>query len=106
MSDKKSNRIYAAEFIQETMQIVRQEKRSVASVAQSLGIAASTLRGWLRKYPAAKGTAAEQKDVAVEMRQLKEKNRQLEMENAILKKPRRILRRKFCSVTARKIRLD
>lgn len=86
MSDKKSNRVYTNEFIQEAMQLVRKEQRSANDVAESLGIPHSTLRGWLRKYPAEKGTAAEQKDVAAELRHLKEKNRQLEMENAILKK--------------------
>ena len=68
------------------MQLVRKEKRTVPSVAKSLGIPASTLAGWLRKFPAENGTAAEQKDLATEMRHLKEKNRQLEMECAILKK--------------------
>jgi transposase len=86
MSDKKSNRNYTPEFIQEAMQLVRKEKRTAPNVAQSLGVPSSTLRGWLRKYPLTKGTVAEQKDWAVEIRQLKDKNRQLEMENSILKK--------------------
>ncbi len=86
MSDKKSNRVYSTEFIQDSLQLVRKEKRSVPNVARSLGIPFGTLRGWLQKYPAAQGTAAEQKDLAAELRQLREKNRQLEMENLILKK--------------------
>jgi transposase len=86
MSDKKSNRNYTPEFIQEAMQLVRKEKRTAPNVAKSLGIPSSTLRGWLRKYPTTKGTVAEQKDLTAENRQLKDKNRQLEMENSILKK--------------------
>lgn len=86
MSDKKSNRVYSTEFIQDSLQLVRTEKRSVPDVARSLGIPVGTLRGWLQKYPAALGTAAEQKELAVELRQLRDKNRQLEMENTILKK--------------------
>jgi len=86
MSDKKSNREYSREFIQEAMQLVLKEKRSAPNVAKSLGMPSSTLRGWLRKYPTAKGTVSEQKDLILENRQLKDKNRQLEMENSILKK--------------------
>jgi transposase-like protein len=86
MSDKKSNRTYTPEFIQEAMQLVLKEKRTAPNVAESLGIPHSTLRGWLRKYPTAKGTVGEQKDLIAELRQLKDRNRQLEMENSILKK--------------------
>lgn len=86
MSDKKSNRVYLPELIQDAMQLVRQEKRSTNDVAQSLGIPATTLRGWLRKYPAEKGSVSEQKDLAMENRQQKDRIRQLEMENSILKK--------------------
>lgn len=86
MSDKKSNRNYTPEFIQEAMQLVVKEKRTAPNVATSLGIPSSTLRGWLRKYPTMKGTVSEQKDWIVENRQQKERIRQLEMENAILKK--------------------
>jgi transposase len=86
MSQKKKNRVFTKEFIDEAMQLVLKEHRKVSEVAKSLGISPSTLSGWLRKYPAGHGTAGEQSDQAKELRKLKERLRQLEMENAILKK--------------------
>jgi transposase-like protein len=88
MADKKSNRTYTKEFIQQATQLVRQEKRSVPSVARSLGIPGSTLTSWLRKYPAAHGAVAEQIDLVAEVRHLQDENRQLKLERDILKKLR------------------
>jgi len=86
MSSKQSNRVYTSEFIQETLKLVREEKRSVGNVAKSLGVPHSTIHTWLRKYPAAKGSVVEQYDLAKENRRLKEENRQLKLERDILKK--------------------
>ncbi len=45
MSNKKPNREYTKEFIQETLKLVREEHRSVGDVAKSLGVPHSTSHG-------------------------------------------------------------
>jgi transposase-like protein len=59
MSDKKSNRVYTSEFIQEAMQLVRKEQRSTNDVAESLGIC--LLKIWPGGDSATLGDVAEAK---------------------------------------------
>ena len=86
MSAKKPNRTYTSEFIQETLKLVREEKRSVGKVAKSLGVPHSTIHTWLRKFPAAAGSVSLQQDLLKENNRLKEELRQAKLECAILKK--------------------
>ena len=86
MSSKQPNRVYTSEFIQQTLKLVREEKRSVGNVANSLGVPNSTIHTWMRKFPTSQGSIVEQSDLMKEHRRLQEELRQAKLECAILKK--------------------
>jgi transposase len=67
--------------------LVQQQGYAVVQAAKSLGIEPTTLRGWLKQFPAA-GAALPDSAGAVqaELRRLREENRRLLMEREILKK--------------------
>jgi transposase len=79
---------YTEEFRRQAVDLMTAEKLSVAEAARRLGVDASTLRKWVKKYrPAAIPTpTAPTPSVEQELRRLREENRQLKMERDILKK--------------------
>lgn len=83
-------RVYPEDFRRQAVDLMTTEKLSVAEAARRLGVDASTLRQWVKKYrPAAAvptPTAAAPSPVEQELRRLREENRQLKMERDILKK--------------------
>lgn len=82
-------RVYPEEFRRQAVDLMTTEKLPVAEAARRLGVDASTLRQWVKKYrPVAvpTATASAPHSVEQELRRLREENRQLKMERDILKK--------------------
>ena len=83
-----ARRKYTREFKESAVRLVRQQGYSVPEAAKSLGVDASNIRGWLKRFdeevvePAASGDAA----LRTENRRLRRENAQLLMEREILKK--------------------
>ena len=86
---------YTREFKQAAVNLVYEQGYSPAEAAKSLGIHATTLRYWLKVFPAAAGNTLIAPDGAVpegaaalkaELQRLREENRRLQMERDILKK--------------------
>ena len=48
----RTKRTYEPEFRVEAVRLVREQRRSVADVAQSLGVHVNTLHGWVREAAA------------------------------------------------------
>ena len=83
-----ARRKYTREFKESAVRLVRQQGYSVPEAAQSLGVDASNIRGWLKRIgeeliaPASNGDAA----LRAENRRLRKDNAQLLREREILKK--------------------
>ena len=81
---------YTEEFRRQAVDLITAEKLSIAEAGRRLGVDASTLRKWVKKYrPTAAvppPTASAPSSVEQELRRLREENRQLKMERDILKK--------------------
>jgi transposase len=84
-----ARRKYRAEFRAEAVRMVREGKRSIASVARELGVGQQTLSGWLRQAdvdegrgPAGALTTAERE----ELQRLRRETKRLQEERDILKK--------------------
>lgn len=85
-----STKRYSDEFKAEAIKMVLDGKMSQNQIADELGVAGTTLSGWVRKFKAdpSRGikNALHPTDAERELRLLKKQNRELEEENAILKK--------------------
>ena len=86
---KRARRNHTSEFKSETVRLVREGGRSVAQLAQELGLADSLIRYWLRqaevdagKGPAGAATSSEKEELARLRREVKV----LRMEREILKR--------------------
>ena len=81
---------YSEEYKAEAVKMVLEEKKSQNQVAGDLGIASTTLYGWVQKYKAnpERGIVGSQvkTEADIELRKLMKKYKDLEEENAILKK--------------------
>ncbi len=89
-------REYTREFKLEAISLVVDHKRKVAEVAESLGIGASTLDNWVRKYRLEQQGVAPTQGLALtdeqrELQQLRKENKRLRMERDILKKASALL---------------
>ena len=82
-----ARRMFSREFQESAVKLVRQREYSVAEAAKSLGVHPTSLRGWLKKFPAdgSRSTATDS-GLRAEIRQLREENKRLLMEREILKK--------------------
>lgn len=79
--------VYPEEFRRQAVELMTAEKLTIAEAARRLGVDATTLRKWKKKYqPATAPTASAPPPVEQELRRLREENRQLKMERDILKK--------------------
>jgi transposase len=87
---KRSRKPYPAEFKQEAVRLLKEQRLPRSQVARDLGIDAETLRRWARELSpdsAAPGEASITPPVsAVELARLRRENEQLRMERDILKK--------------------
>ena len=81
---------YSEEFKVEAVKMVLESKESQNQVASDLGIAGTTLSGWVRRYKTNSEVGIEDSqkptDAELELRKLRKKNKELEEENEILKK--------------------
>ena len=82
-------REYTREFKLEAVVLVVDHKRKVAEVAESLGIGASTLDNWVRKYRKeqqgiAPATGLALTDEQIELQELRKQVKRLTMEPDIL----------------------
>ncbi|SNT71332.1 transposase [Psychrobacter sp. LV10R520-6] len=89
-------REYTREFKLEAISLVVDHKRKVAEVAESLGIGASTLDNWVRKYRLEQQGVSPTQGLALtdeqrELQQLRKENKRLRMERDILKKASALL---------------
>ena len=92
MAIKKKNRSYDREFIEQTINLTKTSEKPVSDIAKDLGIPASTLHAWIRKYRNGEWTdkknsqdvrtVPEQKKIT----DLEKKLKSVEMERDILKK--------------------
>ena len=86
----RAHRPYPAEFRAEAVRLWRSSEKSIAELADDLGVLHQTLRNWVNQTQTDAGKRAglttEEKD---ELRQLRRKVRDLEEEREILKKRRR-----------------
>ena len=89
MSKKQKRRSFSEEFKLEAARLVREGKRSIASVARELDVYESSLGRWVKQYDIDEGqgpegalTTAERE----ELRRLRRENRQLREDREILGK--------------------
>src|SRR3954464_2728635 len=83
----KTRPAYPEQFRREALELVRQG-RSIADVAESLGVSAQTLRNWRRQGERDRGERADDGITSAEreeLRELRKRVRRLEQERDILK---------------------
>jgi transposase len=86
MSKKKEKRVFTEEFKRESVRITETSDRTVAQVAEDLGIGLSTLTRWKRRFRETKLLAGPHSDVNVELQRLRRENELLRQERDLLKK--------------------
>jgi transposase len=79
-------RTFTREFKEAAVKLVHEQGYSPGEAAKSLGVDPTTLKYWLKKFPAPTGTATPEGSLRAEVRQLREENKRLLMEREILKK--------------------
>jgi transposase len=79
-------RTFAREFKEAAVKLVHEQGYSPGEAAKSLGVDLTTLKYWLKKFPAPTGTATPEGSLRSEVRRLREENKRLLMEREILKK--------------------
>jgi transposase len=77
---------YTEEFRRQAVDLIAAEKLAIAAAARRLGVDATTLRQWVKKYRPTPAAPATTPSVEQELRRLREENRQLRVERDILKK--------------------
>ena len=87
---KRSRKPYPAEFKQEAVRLLREQRLPRSQVARDLGIDPETLRRWARELSSdtagADDTSPAPAVSAAELARLRRENEQLRMERDILKK--------------------
>jgi transposase len=88
---KRSRKPYPAEFKQEAVRLLKEQRLPGSQVARDLGIDPETLRRWARELSpdttGAQDTVTAPAVSAAELARLRRENEQLHMERDILKKP-------------------
>jgi transposase len=91
MAEKR--KVYSAEFKQEAVRLITEQRYGVAETARNLGVNVNMLRRWKQEYPTnaapafpGNGRLTPEQE---ELRQLREENKRLKMERDILKNARR-----------------
>ena len=79
-------RRFSREFKESAVKLVHEQGYTPSEAAKSLGVDPTTLRFWLKKFPAGAGAAATEGGLRAEVRRLREENKRLLMEREILKK--------------------
>ncbi len=89
MSKKQKRRSFSEEFKREAARLVREGKRSIASVARELDVYESSLGRWVKQYDIDEGQGPEgalTTEEREELRRLRRENRQLREDREILGK--------------------
>lgn len=88
MEEKKTLRKYTAEFKAEAIQLAKSGEKSIAEVAEDLGIPKNSLYSWVSKARPEERSSLKSNpiDSEKEILRLKKENRLLKMERDILKK--------------------
>ena len=80
-------RIFTREFKVSAVKLVQEQGYTVSEAARSLGVDPTSMRGWLKKFPAETGGELDSESaLRAELRRLREENKRLLMEREILKK--------------------
>ena len=83
---RKERRTFTEDFKQEAVRLTQTSGRTIAQVADDLGIGLSTLARWIRKYREADLLAGPHEDTAKELARLRKENEILRQEREILKR--------------------
>ena len=83
---KRERRTFTDEFKQESVRLTETSGRTIAQVADDLGIGLSTLTRWKRHYREADLLAGPHEDTAKELARLRKENEILRQEREILKR--------------------
>jgi len=90
MNEKRKRPNYTREFKQDAVKLVVEQRYSCPEVGRRLGVAASNVTRWVRRYRQDQQDISEggitHKEMEAEIRRLKKENKRLEMEREILKK--------------------
>jgi transposase len=83
---KRHRRKFTDEFKAETVRLIRESGRTVASVARELDLTETAVRDWVKRSDASGSADTLSADERVELRRLRKENRELRMEKEILRK--------------------
>jgi len=83
---KRERRIFTEEFKQEAVRLTETSGRTIAQVADDLGIGLSTLTRWKQQYREADLLAGPHEDSTKELARLRKENELLRQERDLLKK--------------------
>lgn len=84
--NKRVRRVFTQEFKQEAVRLIETSGRTIAQIAEDLGVGLSTLTRWKRVYRDTDLLSGQHDDVSHELARLRK-------ENAILRQEREILKR-------------
>ena len=84
--EQELRRIFTAEFKQEAVRLTETSGRTVAQVAEDLGIGLSSLARWRRQYRTSDLLSGPHEDVQKELARLRRENELLRAERDLLKK--------------------
>jgi transposase len=83
---KRERRTFTEDFKQEAVRLTSTSGRTIAQVADDLGVGLSTLTRWIRKYREADLLAGPHEDLNKELARLRKENEILRQEREILKR--------------------
>jgi transposase-like protein len=83
---KRHRRKFTDEFKAETVKLIRESGRPVASVARELDLTETAVRSWVKRSEASGSAETLSPDERAELRRLRKENRELRMEKEILRK--------------------
>ena len=83
---KRHRRKFTDEFKAQTVKLIRESGRTVASVARELDLTETAVRSWVKRADAAGSAEMLSPDERAELRRLRKENSELRMEKEILRK--------------------
>ena len=83
---KRERRTFTEDFKREAVRLTEASGRTIAHVAEDLGLGLSTLTRWKRRYREADLLAGPHEDTAKELARLRKENELLRQEREILKR--------------------
>jgi len=83
---KRSRRKFTEEFKSETVKLIQESGRTIASVSQELGLTATAVSRWVKNAESSGSSTRLSREEEVELARLRKENRELRMEKEILRK--------------------